>query len=106
MTVFWLGCTGAHWPAGRGFTAIACGWVVHRAHLTCNHADAFAGAFTADMWADRALPLVHCYAFLHDTETEADLRKVSAHPAALAFFRVLRLSVVQHSSPNPRLVDP
>jgi tRNA (guanine37-N1)-methyltransferase len=38
--------------------------------------DALSGAFAAPAWAGRALPLVHCYAFLRDNETEDDLRKV------------------------------
>jgi tRNA (guanine37-N1)-methyltransferase len=38
--------------------------------------DALAGAFTGEQWARRSLPLIHCYAFLRDNETEDALRKV------------------------------
>ena len=40
--------------------------------------DALSGAFAGDAWQSRMLPLVHCYAFLRDNESEADLRAVRA----------------------------
>ena len=46
--------------------------------------DALAGAFTAPHWEGRSLPLVHCYAFLRDSETEADIRKARAPRVARA----------------------
>ena len=36
--------------------------------------DALSGAFSSELWRNRPLPLVHCYAFLRDDETEAALR--------------------------------
>jgi tRNA G37 N-methylase Trm5 len=38
--------------------------------------DALGGAFVDDLWRGRSLPLVHCYSFLKEYETEDDLRKV------------------------------
>ncbi len=55
-------------------------------------AGAFAGAFAGAMWAERALPLVHCYAFLRDNETDADLRKVRSLRLCCAALPTLSLT--------------
>jgi tRNA G37 N-methylase Trm5 len=57
--------------------------------------DALAGAFVGGPWAGRALPLVHCYAFLRDSETEDGLRQVPAP-------RCVRRSVLTRPSGTAR----
>ena len=65
--------------------------------------DAFAGAFDPGMWAARALPLVHVYAFLksdESTDGEAAPASPAPAPAALKESPFLRRRVGRAPSPQ------